>query len=116
MAPAMPPIRLGAISARNRGSAVRSSRRYPQALPTVPGQMATVEVALAVTESRPSQISVGNDTSVPPPATELMDPARKAAPNETAACGRSSAEVKPQDTAGSRSAPKFTAQLQEFTF
>src|ERR1039458_1134868 len=90
MAPAMPPTRLGTMSARKRGSAARSSRRYPQALPTVPGQMATVEVALAVTESSPSQISVGNDTSVPPPATELIEPARKAAPKETAACGRSS--------------------------
>src|ERR1039458_8894654 len=116
MAPAIPPTRLGTMSARKRGSAAPSSRRYPQALPTVPGQMATVEVALAVTESRPSQISVGNDTSVPPPATELMEPATKAAPKETAACGRSSPEGKPQDTAGSRSAPKFAAQVLEFTF
>jgi len=46
-------------------------------LPTVPGQMATVLVALAATESSPSQIRVGNDTSVPPPATELMAPATK---------------------------------------
>jgi hypothetical protein len=51
--------------------------------------MATVLVAFAVTEPRPSQISAGNDTSVPPPATELMAPARKAAPKATAACVRS---------------------------
>ena len=42
-------------------------------------------VALAVTESSPSQMSVGNETRVPPPAIELMAPARKAAPNATAA-------------------------------
>src|SRR5271165_3444493 len=53
-------------------------------LPTVPGQMATVLVALAVTESRPSQISVGKETSVPPPATELIAPARKADKNASA--------------------------------
>ena len=67
------------MSARKRGSAPASSRRYPHALPTVPGQMATVLVALAATEPSPSQISVGKETSVPPPATELMAPARKAA-------------------------------------
>jgi hypothetical protein len=44
----------------------------------VPGQIATVLVAFAVIESRPSQISVGKDSSVPPPATELIAPARKA--------------------------------------
>src|SRR5436190_17011920 len=49
-------------------------------LPTVPGQIATVLVALAVTESRPSQMRVGNERRVPPPATELIAPARKADP------------------------------------
>jgi hypothetical protein len=48
-------------------------------LPTVPGQIATVLVAFAVTGLSPSQISMGNETSVPPPATELMAPATKAA-------------------------------------
>jgi hypothetical protein len=47
--------------------------------------LATVLVALAVTESRPSQTRVGKETSVPPPATELMAPARNAAPNALAA-------------------------------
>jgi hypothetical protein len=56
--------------------------------------MATVLVALAVTELRPSQIKAGNETSVPPPATELMAPARNAAPKATAARGKSSVEVK----------------------
>src|SRR5260370_8331896 len=51
--------------------------------------MATVLVAFAVTEFSPSQMSAGNDTSVPPPATELMAPARNAAPKATAACVRS---------------------------
>ena len=54
-------------------------------LPTVPGQMATVLVALAVTEFKPSQTRVGKETRVPPPATELIAPARKADPNAPAA-------------------------------
>jgi hypothetical protein len=54
-------------------------------LPTVPGQIATVLVAFAVTEFSPSQIKAGNDISVPPPAIELIAPARNAAPNATAA-------------------------------
>src|ERR1017187_235586 len=88
-APAIPPTRLGTIRMRNRGSAARHSRRAPQAPPRVPRPTATVLVAFAVTEPRPSQISAGKETSVPPPATELMAPARKAAPKATAACVRS---------------------------
>ena len=88
-APAIPPTRLGRIRMRNRGSASRNSRRYPHALPSVPGQIATVLVAFAVTEFSPSQISTGKETSVPPPATELMAPARNAEPKATAACVRS---------------------------
>ncbi len=55
-------------------------------VPIVPGQMATVLVAFALIEGSPSQISVGNVTNVPPPATELMAPATKAAPNAASAC------------------------------
>lgn len=55
-------------------------------VPTVPGQIATVLVALALIEGRPSQIKVGNVTSVPPPATELIAPAANAEPNAIAAC------------------------------
>jgi hypothetical protein len=58
-------------------------------LPTVPGQIATVLVAFAVTEFSPSQINAGKEISVPPPATELTAPAKKAAPKPTAACVRS---------------------------
>src|ERR1700733_6548059 len=55
-------------------------------VPTVPGQMATVLVAFALMDGSPSQIRVGNVSSVPPAATELMAPATKAAPNATSAC------------------------------
>jgi hypothetical protein len=48
--------------------------------------MATVLVAFAATEFRPSQINVGKDTKVPPPATELIAPATKAEAKATAAC------------------------------
>ena len=54
-------------------------------VPTVPGQMATVLVALALMEGSPIQINVGNVRSVPPPATELMVPARKAEPKAASA-------------------------------
>jgi glc operon protein GlcG len=55
-------------------------------VPTVPGQIATVLVALALIDGRPSQINVGNVSSVPPAATEFMEPATKAELNATNAC------------------------------
>src|SRR5579864_6919791 len=61
--------------------------------------MATVLVALAVTESSPSQIRVGKETSVPPPATELIAPARNDALKAIAACAKSSVRAKVQDIA-----------------
>jgi hypothetical protein len=48
-------------------------------LPSEPGQIATVLVALAVIDGSPSQTSAGKESSVPPPATELTPPARNAA-------------------------------------
>ena len=57
-------------------------------LPIVPGQIATVLVAFAVTEFSPSQISAGNESSVPPPAMELIAPARNADAKATEAVNR----------------------------
>jgi hypothetical protein len=54
-------------------------------LPMVPGQIATVLVAFAVTPSSPRASRVGYEISVPPPATELIAPAAKADPNAAAA-------------------------------
>src|SRR5437763_8030451 len=54
--------------------------------PRVAGQIATVLVAFAVTGDSPSQISVGKDTKVPPPATALIIPAVKPAPKDRAEC------------------------------
>ena len=51
--------------------------------PSDPGQMATVLVAFAIVEGSPTHTSAGNDTSVPPPATELMAPAMNAAMKTT---------------------------------
>ena len=45
--------------------------------------MATVLVAFAIIDGNPTQTSAGNDTSVPPPATELMAPATNAATKTT---------------------------------
>jgi hypothetical protein len=52
-------------------------------LPSDAGQIPTVLVAFATMDGRPIQMSAGNETSVPPPATELMAPATNAAPNAT---------------------------------
>jgi len=73
-----------------------------------------VLVAFAVTESSPSQIKAGKETRVPPPATELIAPARNAAPKATAAWGMSSAEVNFEDTAGRRSALKISIRPSDF--
>jgi len=50
-----------------------------------PAWAGAVLVALAVMEFIPSQIRVGKETSVPPPATELIAPATKADANAAAA-------------------------------
>jgi hypothetical protein len=55
------------------------SLRNPITPANEPGQMATVFVALAMTAGRPIQTSAGNERSVPPPAMELMTPAKNAA-------------------------------------
>jgi len=55
-------------------------------VPTVPGHIATVLVALALMDGNPSQIKVGKVSNVPPPATELMAPATKADPKATNTC------------------------------
>jgi hypothetical protein len=52
-------------------------------LPREPGHIARVLVAFALIEGIPSQTSVGNETNVPPPATELMAPATEAAMKAT---------------------------------
>src|SRR5579883_2645426 len=88
-APIIPPAKLGAMRIRKCDSPARSSRRKPQAPPTEPGQVATVLVALAITEGRPIQTSVGKEIRVPPPAMELIAPARKAATAAALACARS---------------------------
>jgi hypothetical protein len=45
-----------------------------------------VLVVLAMMGSRPTQMSAGNESSVPPPATELIMPAIKAAAKMTISC------------------------------
>ena len=45
--------------------------------------MATVLVAFAIVDGNPTHTSAGKDTSVPPPATELMAPATNAAMKTT---------------------------------
>ena len=62
-------------------------------MPSDPGQIATVLVALAVTDGRPIQISTGKVMSVPPPATELMAPATNADANATRWAGEIKSEV-----------------------
>ena len=79
IAPSAPPITLEIESHFNLGATCPNSDRNPQMLPREPGQIATVLVALAVIDGSPSQTSAGKEINVPPPATELTPPARKAA-------------------------------------
>ena len=79
IAPSPPPIRLEIETHFNLDGARPNSDRNPQMLPSEPGQIATVLVALAVIDGSPSQTSAGKEINVPPPATELIPPARKAA-------------------------------------
>src|SRR5689334_2775019 len=79
IAPIPPPIRLEIESHFNLDGTCPSSDRNPHMLPSEPGQIATVLVALAVIEGSPSQTSAGKEISVPPPATELIPPAKNAA-------------------------------------
>src|SRR5271166_3151457 len=48
-------------------------------LATCPGHNATVLVAFALTGGMPTKSKAGNETKLPPPATELMAPASRAA-------------------------------------
>ena len=111
-APNTPPTMLGTSSLNTRGSALRSSRRYPHALAAVPGQIATVFVILAVTEGTPSQIKVGNDTRDPPPATELMPPAATAERNTRSSC---TLLQNTSTTVRERLEPRFGARRQPVT-
>jgi hypothetical protein len=77
--PAMPPRKATRVSS---GSAVRkrsSSVRKAHAAARLPGQRATELLALAITGGTPAASSAGNDRKVPPPATEFIAPAQKAA-------------------------------------
>ena len=58
-------------------------------LPKLPGQIPTVFVAFATNAGTPNPTSVGNDTIDPPPATELIPPATKAAANAAPSLGKS---------------------------
>ena len=73
----MMPVMTSAGS-RWRASGVKAFR-YATALATVPGQTAAVFVAFAAMGTIPVKISAGKVMKLPPPATELMAPARTAA-------------------------------------
>jgi hypothetical protein len=55
------------------------SLQYPTALLSEPGQSAAVFVAFDIISGSPNATRDGNETSVPPPATELIAPAAAAA-------------------------------------
>jgi hypothetical protein len=56
--------------------------RYATVLATVPGHTAMVFVAFAGIAGMPVNSSAGNDTKLPPPATEFSSPATSAAQNK----------------------------------
>ena len=81
-APRMPPIRLGTMRAyvdfgspANRGDSPTRPRANPA--------MANRARGVAIVGRQPDPYERGKDTSVPPPATELMEPAMNAAMNTT---------------------------------
>src|SRR6476659_2095367 len=63
IAPRAPPIRLEIESHFNLGATCPNSDRNPHMLPSEPGQIATVLVALDVIDGSPSQISAGKESS-----------------------------------------------------
>jgi len=67
---------------------VSSSRRKPNAPASEPGQIATVLVAFAITGFLPIHRRAGKEISVPPPAMELIVPARVAARKMTSVLRR----------------------------
>ena len=79
-APSTPPITPVMIrgGSRRRASGVKAFR-YATVLATVPGQTAAVLVALAAMGAIPVKSRAGNDTKLPPPATELMVPVGRSA-------------------------------------
>src|SRR6185295_4295938 len=77
--PSQPPSRLGGISRQSQPLTAARCFRYPKTPPKVPITSARVLVALAIVDDVPKNISVGNVSSVPPPATALMSPAAAAA-------------------------------------
>ena len=59
-------------------------QRYAPVEARIPGQSATVFVALALTDGMPMKRSVGNERKLPPPAIAFSAPAAMATPNSRA--------------------------------
>src|ERR1044072_423002 len=85
-APINPPAIEDGVSSSIKLRLSRSSRRNPSTPPKEPGHSATVLVTFAAFGSMPIQMSAGKVRSVPPPATEFIIPAIKAAANMTTPC------------------------------
>src|SRR5271168_2148920 len=66
-------------------------------LATVPGQTAAVFVAFAGIGGIPTNSSAGKERKLPPPATELITPAKKAAINRKQAWPKCTRKNKPDD-------------------
>src|SRR5262249_17535799 len=76
-APTSPPTIEGPTSMSIHRLLSPSSRLKPSIPPSDPGHSDTVLVTFAWMGSTPTQMSAGKLTRVPPPATELIMPARK---------------------------------------
>jgi hypothetical protein len=85
-APMPPPTKLTAPRRMRMIELSSIVRRYPNSPPNKPGTRATVQVALAILGSSPSQIIIGKTSNMPPPAIEFTTPAKNAARNIRAAC------------------------------
>ena len=80
---------------RRAAAATRPSALFPREIDDMPtpaasepGVIATALVAFAITAGMPDAIAAGNESSVPPPATELIAPAATDEPTRKASRAR----------------------------
>src|SRR5579883_1332951 len=99
MAPSSPPIRLEPISSRSNLRSTRvNSRRYAITLAIEPGQSATVLVAFAMIGETPENTNAGKVKKLPPPATALSVPPKRAAMKRNRNCTNVFIKIFPRAT------------------
>ena len=88
IAPSVAPIGGRQQQPRGQSRFFPEKSRYAQPAASEPGVIATALVAFAITGGIPDAIAAGNESSVPPPATELIAPAATDEPTRKASRAR----------------------------